>query len=257
MIEKMKASGMLVVAGVLWALLAQPALASSTTVKTGVNGKMKAVLMTPDGPGPYPAILVLHTSGGLQPADMEFAQRLVREGYVVLVPYFLEAYGIEARTRQEAFTTYAQDIYADLVASLNLLRSNAKVDGTKLGAVGFFSGGYFALWLAATGQVQAGVSYYGAVTGAATDKSLSLFRRVFTAGSAPVLILHGEKDSTVPVEKAIQLDSILTAAGSPHDFREYSGAEHLFDREGGSANKEAAADAWLRTQDFFNKILKK
>jgi carboxymethylenebutenolidase len=257
MTEKMKAFGMVVVAGALWALLAQPAQANSTTVKTGANGKMKAVLMTPDGPGPYPAILVLHTSGGLESADTEFAQRLVKEGYVVLLPYYFAAYGIEARTRQLAFTTYAQDIYADLVASLNLLRSTAKVDGSKLGAVGFSSGGYFALWLAATGQVQAGVSWYGAVTGAATDKSLSLFRRVFTAGSAPVLIFHGDKDSTVPIEKAIQLDSILTAAGSPHEFREYSGTEHLFDREGGSANKEAAADAWLRTQAFFNNILKK
>jgi len=257
MIEKMKAIGMVAVAVALWALCAQPAWAGSTTVKTGANGKMKAVLMTPDGPGPYPAILLLHTSGGLQPADTDFAQRLVREGYVVLLPYYFATYGIEARTRQEAFTTYAQNIYADLVASLNLLRSNAKVDGTKLGAVGFSSGGYFTLWLAATGQVQAGVSWYGAVTGAATDKSLSRFRGVFTTGSAPVLILHGDADSTVPVEKAIQLDSILTAAGSPHEFHEYSSAEHLFDREGGSANKEAAADAWLRTQAFFNKILKK
>jgi dipeptidyl aminopeptidase/acylaminoacyl peptidase len=66
-----------------------------------------------------------------------------------------------------------------------------------------------------------------------------------------VLILHGDADSTVPIEKAIQLDSILTAAGSPHEYHEYAGAEHRFDREGGSANKEAAADAWLRSMAFW------
>jgi len=216
---------------------------------------MSAVLMTPDGPGPYPAILVLHTSGGVESADLEFGKRLVREGYVVLIPYFLQAYGIQPKSRGETFTTYAQAIYSDFVASLNLLRNNPKVDGKRLGAIGFSNGGYFALWLAATGQVQAGVSYYGALTGAGTDRSLGLFREVFTSSSAPVLVLHGDKDSTVPVAKAIELDSILTAAKSSHEFQQYHGAEHRFDRDGGASNKAAAADAWQRTKTFLSTTL--
>jgi carboxymethylenebutenolidase len=188
---------------------------------------------------------------------MGFAKRLVREGYVVLVPYFLDAYGIKAIAPQEAFTTHGQAIYADLAASLELLRKNVKVNGKRLGAIGFSNGGYFALWLAATGQVQAGVSYYGALTGAGTDNSLGLFRKVFTGSSSPVLILHGEADFTVPVAKAVELSSILTAAGTPLEFHAYSGAAHRFDREAGSANKDAAGDAWLRSMGFFDKILKK
>ena len=191
----------------------------------------------------------------MQSDDLGFAKRLVQEGYVVLVPYFLQAYGIDPQRRQLSFTTYADAIYADFVASLNLLRNEGKVNGKKLGAVGFSNGGYFALWLAATGQVQAGVSYYGALTGAGTDHSLGQFRQVFTSSSAPVLILHGDKDSTVPVNKAIQLDSILTAAHSPHEFHLYPGAEHSFDREWGGNNKKAAADAWQRTKAFLNGIL--
>jgi carboxymethylenebutenolidase len=244
-------------AAIVWALLVQPALAGSKTIKTGANGKMRAVLMTPDGPGPYPAILVLHTSGGMQADDLDYAKRLVKEGFVVLVPYFLETYGIVAATKQDAFTTYADALYADFVASLDLLRQNEKVDGKKLGAVGFSNGGFFALWLAATGKVQAGVAYYGAVTGARTDMQLARFRGAFTASSSPVLILHGEADATVPIEKVRQLDQILTAAGSPHEFHEYPGAEHRFDRDGGKANKAAATAAWVRTIGFFDKTLKK
>jgi carboxymethylenebutenolidase len=240
----------------LWALFALPALADSTSIRVGVNKNMEAQLMTPDGPGPYPAILLLHTSGGLQAADLDYAKRLVAKGYVVLVPAFLDAYGIRARTRKLTFTTYAQPIYADLVASLNLLRSDGKVDGRKLGAIGFSNGGYFALWLAATGEVQAGISYYGALTGAASDRSLSRFRQVFTSTSSPVLLLHGSDDSTVPARKAIELDSILTAAHSRHEFHQYPGAEHRFDREGGAANEAAAADAWQRTQAFLDRNLK-
>lgn len=246
-----------VAAGVVLALLGPPAQAGAKTINTGVNGKVRAELMMPDGPGPFPAILVLHTSGGMQPEDLSYAKRLVKEGYVVLVPYFLEAYGIAAATRQDSFTTYANAIYADFEATLGLLSKNEKVDGKKLGAVGFSNGGYFALWLAATGKVQAGVAYYGAVTGARTDMQFARFRAAFSSISSPVLILHGEADSTVPIEKVRQLDSILTAAGSPHEFHEYPGAEHRFDRDGGSANKAAAADAWLRSRDFFDRTLKK
>jgi carboxymethylenebutenolidase len=234
-----------------------PALADTTMVKVGVKKNMSAQLMTPDGPGPYPAILVLHTSGGLQSGDLEFAKRLVQEGYVTLVPSFLEAYGIRPQNRQSAFTIYAEPIYLDFIASLETLRSNEKVNGKKVAAIGFSNGGYFALWLAGTGQVQAGISYYGALTGAGTDKSLNRFRQAFSSKSAPVLILHGSDDSTVPVKNAIELDTILNAAQSPHEFHQYVGAEHRFERDSGASNEAAAADAWQRSQAFLNEFLKK
>lgn len=246
----------LAAAGALWALSTIPALADSTMLKVGVDKNMNAHLMMPDGPGPYPAILVLHTSGGLQPGDMKYAKRLVQEGYVALVPAFLEAHGIRSHNRRASFTSSAQAIYDDLVACLDMLRQNAKVDGNKLAAIGFSNGGYFALWLAATGQVQAGVSYYGALDGAGTDRSLSRFRQVFTKTSAPVLILHGDGDSTVSVMNAVGLDAILTAAQSPHEFQRYPGAEHRFERDGGGSNEAAAEDAWLRTRAFLGRVLR-
>ena len=232
------------------------AFADSTMLKVGVGKNMNAQLLTPDGPGPYPALLILHTSGGLQNADVEFAKRMVKEGYVALVPSFLEAYGISARTRQATFTTDAAPIYADFVACLEQLRQHAKVDGKKLGAIGFSNGGYFALWLAATGQVQAGVSYYGALTGAGTDRALSLFSQAFNSKSSPVLILHGTEDATVPFGKAVELDAMLTAAQSRHEFYQYPGAQHRFERDGGGNNEAAAADAWQRTQSFLGRLLK-
>ena len=61
-ITKLKLLGTIVATGALWLLLVQPALADSKKIQVGTNKNMAAVLMTPDGPGPYPAILVLHTS---------------------------------------------------------------------------------------------------------------------------------------------------------------------------------------------------
>jgi carboxymethylenebutenolidase len=245
-----------IVAPILWTLSALPALADVTTLKVGVNQIMNAQLMTPEGPGPYPALLLLHTSGGLQTEDLDYAKRLVTEGYVVLVPSFLEAYGIRAKTRQSSFTTYAEPIYADFVASLEKLQRNPKVNAQKLGAIGFSNGGYFALWLAANRQIQAGVSYYGALTGAGTDKSLTRYRQTFTSASSPVLVLHGSDDTTVPVLKAIELDQVLTQTQTQHTFAQYAGAEHRFERDHSASNDAAADDAWQRTRAFLKLHLK-
>jgi len=239
----------------MWALCAIPVFAASTTVKVGMNQNMNAHLLTPDGPGPYPAILLMHTSGGLQPGDLEYAKRLLQEGYVVLVPLYLEAYGIQLKTRQLTFTTHAQAVYADFVASLHFLKRHEKVDGKKLGAIGFSNGGYFALWLAATRQVRAGISYYGALSGAGTDTQLSRFREVFNGTSAPVLVLHGTDDSTVPVSVAVRLGALPTSAQSPHELHQYAGAEHRFERDRGASNEAAAADAWQRTLGFLGRSL--
>jgi carboxymethylenebutenolidase len=217
----------------------------------GVKGAMRATLVTPDGPGPFPGILVLHTSGGLQRADTDFAERLAEEGYVALVPAFLDAYGITAPTRTVTFTSDAEPIYADLVAALETLRHTDQVSGRKLGAIGFSNGGYFAAWLAASGKVAAGISYYGALTGAGTDRSLDRFRETFTAESAPLLILHGTQDQTMSVAAAQRLAGILADTSSPYQLHLYPGAGHRFERDTTTeANRVAAADAWRRSLAF-------
>lgn len=243
------------VAAVLALLISMSAaVAGEMNVTVGVNHNMRAILLTPDGKGPYPGILLLHTSSGLKPADIAYGRRLVQQGYVVLVPAFMDAYGITMATRRATFTSDAQPIYADLLAALGTLGHLPQVVGGKLGAIGFSNGGYFAMWLAATNKVQAGVSYYGALSGAGTDRELSRFRAVFTKTSAPVLILHGESDDTVPVAAADHLQAIVYAAGSPYEIHLYNGAGHSFDRLPGA--ESAAADAWQRTTAFFAKYLR-
>jgi carboxymethylenebutenolidase len=230
--------------------------ASETSVKVGVKKNMNATLIAPDGPGPYPGVLVLHTSSGLQQADLAYARKLAEQGYVCLVPAFMDTYGITGKTRQQTFTGYARDIYNDFLTAIDFLKSSDKVAGGKVGAIGFSNGGYFAMWLAATAKVDAGVSYYGALNGAGTDKELTRFSSTFDKNSAPVLILHGSDDRTVPVGAAQHLGGIVKSAGSPYELKIYDGADHVFERDlRNDAQKAAAADAWQKTQAFFAKWL--
>jgi carboxymethylenebutenolidase len=236
--------------------IALPALAETRTLTVGVKSAMNATLIAPDGPGPYPGVLILHTSGGLRPADLDYAKRLSEQGYVCLVPAFMEAYGITEARRAQTFTVHASDVYRDLVAAVETLRGIDKVAGGRIGAVGFSNGGYFALWLAATGKIDTGVAYYAALTGAGTDKDLVRFSSIFSTASAPVLVLHGSNDLTVPVGAARRLASILDRAKSPHELRIYDGADHAFERGQQTAAARAAADdAWGRTLAFLGERL--
>jgi carboxymethylenebutenolidase len=241
---------------VLILLLALPAWAGDESVNIGAHKDMKATLVTPEGAGPFPGVLVLHTSGGLQNGDLKYAERLAQEGYVCLVPEFMAAYGITGKTRQLTFTKHAEAISSDLDDGLEYLKKLPNVNKAKLGAVGFSNGGYWALMLAAQGKVQVGVSNYGAVTGAGTDRDLKALDAAFSSKSSPVLILHGDSDSEVPVAAAKKLGSLLEAKRAPYEIKIYPHTDHRYDRSGKAEDAEAAADSWQRTLEAFAKYLK-
>ena len=238
----------------LWFASSLAAAADPVQVKVGVGQKMEATLYRPAGAGPFPGVLVLHTSGGLRPSDHAYAERLAAEGYVCLVPDFFRAYSLNESIRQQTFTTYAQSIYADFVSAIDTLKKTDGAQADRIGAVGFSNGGYWALLLAARGDVRAGVSYYGAVTGAGTDRTLSVLRNAFTSKSSPVLVLHGARDATVLPRYAEELKAIMTDAKAPYEFQMYESAGHSYER--GNFDAEAAADSWQRTLRFFDTVLK-
>jgi dienelactone hydrolase len=230
--------------------------ADAIQLKVGVGQKMEATLYKPAGAGPFPAVIVLHTSSGLRPADLTYASRLADEGYVCLVPDFFTAYGLSQNTRRDTFTTHAQAIYADFVSAIDTLKKTEGVRADRIGAVGFSNGGYWALLLAAKRAVQAGVSYYGAVNAAGTDNSLTALRNSFTSGSSPVLVLHGARDDTVLPRHAEYLKSVLADAKAPYEFQMYETAGHSYER-GKEPDRSAADDSWQRTLRFLNATLRK
>jgi len=237
-------------------LAGRAAFAGEQSVTVGIKRNVAATLYTPDGPGPYPGILVLHPSVGLEQSDREFGAKLAREGYIALVPAFLSAHGIRSESRRAAFTSDAQAIYDDFVYILGEMNRLPKIKPGVLGAVGFSNGGYFAAWLAATGKVKAGVGYHGAYSGAASDQELKRFAASFTAASSPFLILHGHSDAIVGVVAAQRLDAIATRAGAPHQLVIYPDAGHRFERDFSAVGNQAAAhDAWQRTAAFFKTYL--
>lgn len=244
-----------VLAGVaaMWSITAAAADFTSQSVTVGLRKNMEATLYTPNGPGPFPTILEMHTSGGISEADRGYCANLAREGYICIAPAFLRAHGItNPELRRKSFTSEAKPIFDDFVEIIGELDALPKAKKGATGAVGFSNGGFFAMLLAATNRVKAGVSYYGALDGAMTQPNLEPFARRFTGNSAPVLVLAGESDATIGLKPPQKLEQILKAAGSRYEIKYYPGTGHDFDRSGstGPNNAASAADAWQRTLAF-------
>lgn len=112
---------------------------TSRTVKVGVKKNMEAALFVPDGPGPFPMVLQLHTSGGWQQVDRGYCANLARAGDICISPAFLRARGVtNAELRRKSFAGEAHPTYDYFVEIIGELNASPKA---KPGAVGFSNGG--------------------------------------------------------------------------------------------------------------------
>jgi carboxymethylenebutenolidase len=226
---------------------------SRQTLMMGVGKNMETTLYVPGGPGPFPTILVMHTSAGISEADRGYCANLAKEGYICAAPAFLRAHGINSdEIRQKAFTSERRAILADFRETFHEMQSLPKAKKGAVCAVGFSNGGYFAALMASGGRLKASVSYYGTFTGANSDKHLDRMRTYWNANSSPLLILAGEGDTTIGAQIPRDLEAIIKNVGAPYEIKMYPGAGHAFDRTGttGPNNAGAAADAWPRTLAF-------
>jgi dienelactone hydrolase len=146
----------------------------------GVEQVVPALLLVPDGAGPFPAVLAHHQHNsewhlgksevaGLAGDPLQaFGPPLARAGLVVLAP---DAVGFEDRRytgagideREDDWLQYfnemayrlvsgrllASAVLGDAACGLSALLTDERVDGAKLGAVGHSHGGYVTILLAA------------------------------------------------------------------------------------------------------------
>ena len=106
--------------------------------------------------------------------------------------------------------------------------------------------------LAATGRVKAGISYYGELDGAMTQRDFAPFSKRFTSAYSPVLVLAGERDAVIGLKPPRKLEEILKTAGSRYEIKYYPNTGHDFDRSDstGANNAASTADAWQRMLAF-------
>lgn len=127
-------------------------------------------LITPSGPGPHPAVLLMPSAMGVGPAYLRIARRLSEQGYVVLVA---DVYGggvhfTEMAAVYEQITPLMQApgrVRSRVVAWFEALKAQPEVDPARVGAIGYCLGGRCVLELARSGaEVKVVVSLHGTLT---------------------------------------------------------------------------------------------
>ncbi|WIX99591.1 S9 family peptidase [Amycolatopsis mongoliensis] len=217
--------------------------------------------------GPFPLVTLVHGGPHDRYADRfhlgwyPSGQWLAAAGFAVFLPNARGGLG-----HGHAFAaSVAGDVggaeFTDVLSGIDLLVEDGVADDTRLGIGGWSHGGFFAAWAVtqtdrfAAAVVGAGVidwpllaatgehSRFEAALGGAENSPITHAAKIRT----PVLILHGEDDTNVPLSQAELLHRAL--GDKPHQFVVYP-------REGHSIReRDHQIDVLNRSRAWFSHLL--
>jgi len=233
-----------------------PARWDSVTVN---GGPMQCYVTTPDGEGPFPAVVVIQHAGGVDEFVQTMTDRIAAAGYVGIAPdlYHREDpnSGDDAMTRMSRLRDTG--MVRDVDLAIEHLKTVPHVKPDRIGITGFCMGGRVAyLMAAANPAVRAAVVFYGGnimVPWGEGPAPFDLTDRI----QCPVLGLFGGDDQNPSPADVAKLDAELSRLGKAHEFHSYPGAGHAFMSEGRpNYRKRAAEDAWPRCTAWFDRHLR-
>jgi carboxymethylenebutenolidase len=215
------------------------------------HGRARGYLVRPAmASARLPLVLVVHENRGLNPHIEDVARRLALENFVALAPDALLPVGgypgDEDRARALFQTLDQAKAFEDFIAATQFLRAQP---GTvnRLGVVGFCYGGAIANRLAvAMPDLSVAVPFYGS---APPLDGVSAIK-------AELLLHFAANDERVNASWP-QYEAALKTAGVKFTAHSYPNTQHGFHNDTTPRyDPEAAALAWGRTVELFNRLLR-
>jgi carboxymethylenebutenolidase len=234
---------------------------SQASAAAGGSPVLRGYLATPEGEGPFPAVLMIHEAFGLDDITVRHADRLAAAGYLTLAVDLFSDGGARRClvATMRALAAGEGRAFTDLATARDWLLESGRTTG-KIGVIGFCMGGGFALLLAHDRFDAAAVNYGRLPKN--PEKAL--------AGACPVVGNFGGRDRSIP-GGAAKLESVLDRLGVENDVKEFPSAGHSFlnDAEAGpralrplfrvmgvGPDPQSAPEAWQRIEDHFAEHLK-
>ncbi len=228
----------------------QVSIAQETVVVPSGKLRLKAFLWKPAGPGPFPAVLFCHGSGGadaghtaglpITEAGEKLAPLFLKHGYAFMYLFrrgqglsadqgpFMQnilqheetAKGKEARQHLQ-FVLASTDHLDDVMAGLSFLKASPAIDAKRVAIAGDWFGGQLTLLAAERDNtLRAAVAFAAAAN--SWERSSELRQRLLTAvnkATAPIMLIHAANDySTAP---GYALASELERLHKPHLLKAY------------------------------------
>jgi carboxymethylenebutenolidase len=240
----------------------------SATVTTP-DGTCPVTLHTPNGSGPWTAVVMYPDAGGVRDTFQEMAARLAGFGHAVLLPdvyyrhgdwepFKMETVFSDPEERQRLFGMIGS-VTPDMIASdagafFDFLAGRPEVKGDTFGVCGYCRGGWTSVVVAGLlpDRVAAVGSFHGG--GLVTDDASSphlLADRM----KATVYVAGAENDAGFTTENAETLDKALTAAGVEHTVEFYPAGHGFAVPDNAPYDEEAAERHWIALQELFETAL--
>jgi carboxymethylenebutenolidase len=251
----MKRTAALLLATLFAGLFASTSFAAdgkSVSYKSG-DDTVQAVLYTPAGKGPFPAIIVIHEYWGLNDWVKEQASKLADQGYEALA---IDLYRGKVATTPDMAHELMRGVpedraRRDLHAAFEFLQSQPNVRKDRIGAIGWCMGGGYSLDVALQEPTLAAdvINYGHLVTDPADVKKIN----------APILGLFGGQDQGITPDDVHKFEATMKQLGKKIDVKIYDDAGHAFENPANTNGyrSDDAADAWKRTVSFLAETLRK
>ena len=238
-----------------------PSVAAGSSV---AGPEITGWMYRPSGAGPFPAIVLAHTCGGVSPHTEVWGKLLSSWGYVVVAPDSFGPRG-EKSVCGRGNVVNGNMRVADVAGAIDFLNAQPFVRRGEIGLIGHSHGGWTTMravqanFALAQRGLRAAVAYYPACS-AQFDRNVAV----------PLLILIGDKDDWTLAENCRKLQAAGFTQPSLVDVVYYPNAYHSFDNKGqdrtitvadGKSHRlaydpAAAPEAEARTRAFFAKYLR-
>ena len=223
---------------------------------------LRGYLATPEGEGPFPAVLMIHEAFGLDDITVRHADRLAAAGYLTLAVDLFSDGGARRClvATMRSLSAGEGRAFTDLATARDWLLDTGRTTG-KIGVIGFCMGGGFALLLANDGFDAAAVNY-------GRPRKTPGRPSPAPAPSWPISVartaLCREPRPSSPPCSTAWAWSTTSRSSRPPGTRFLNDAEvgpkalrPLFRVMGIKPDPESAPEAWRRIEDHFAKRLKR
>lgn len=201
---------------------------------------LRAMLYSPAGSGPFPAVVALHGCGGLysrdgslSPRHADWAERLVAMGFTVLFPdsFGSRDAGSQCQTNDRV-TRPSRERVDDALAAKAYLQSRSDVKADAISLLGWSNGGSTVLYaVEPRRRPNDGKPDFAKAVAFYPGCRIPAEQRRWQA-RLPVLILIGAADDWTPAAPCQTLATNAAAEREPVTIQIYPGAYHDFDHPG-------------------------
>jgi dienelactone hydrolase len=194
-------------------------------------------LYRPEGPGPFPAIVLLHGCHGVSASTRDWAAWFRDRKYAALI---VDSFGPRGMT--EGCSPQSTDLanterFDDAVGALRFLHVLGWVDRERIGAIGWSNGGVFAIAVvngpSHERNLKRGVTLpppgFRAAVGVYPGGCFSLIHELVVR---PLLVLIGAADDWTLPATCVEMVEAMRRRGADASVVVYPGAVHYFDVQG-------------------------